>query len=150
MNVQYRVAKPLEGKIIEEFQIHMAKETEEMELNALTVQKGVEWVFKNPEWGTYHICEVNGKIAGSLLILKEWSDWRCGFVWWIHSLYIAPEFRGQKLFSGFYKYIQTLTEKDSMARGLRLYVDNRNTHAQKVYKKLGMNSEHYQLFEWMK
>ena len=35
-------------------------------------------------------------------------------------------------------------------RGLRLYVDKTNTRAQKVYENLGMNGEHYHLYEWMK
>ena len=29
-------------------------------------------------------------------------------------------------------------------------VDRRNTAAQEVYRRLGMNGEHYQVFEWMK
>ena len=33
--------------------------------------------------------------------------------------------------------------------GVRLYVDKTNTNAQRVYSKLGMNGEHYQLFEYM-
>jgi hypothetical protein len=33
--------------------------------------------------------------------------------------------------------------------GLRLYVDERNTRAQKVYKALGMNGDHYRVFEAM-
>ncbi len=35
-------------------------------------------------------------------------------------------------------------------RGIRLYVDNRNVAAQKVYARLGMQGEHYRVFEWMK
>ncbi len=34
--------------------------------------------------------------------------------------------------------------------GIRLYVDKSNISAQKTYTKVGMNGEHYQLFEWMK
>jgi RimJ/RimL family protein N-acetyltransferase len=39
---------------------------------------------------------------------------------------------------------------DPAIRGIRLYVDRRNTAAQQVYSRLGMNGEHYQVFEWMK
>ena len=35
-------------------------------------------------------------------------------------------------------------------RGLRLYVDGRNKAAQRVYERLGMDGEHYRVFEWMK
>ena len=34
-------------------------------------------------------------------------------------------------------------------RGLRLYVDKRNQAAARVYEKLGMTREHYDLFEWL-
>ena len=33
---------------------------------------------------------------------------------------------------------------------MRLYVDLRNAPAQAVYTRLGMNGEHYRVFEWMK
>ena len=34
--------------------------------------------------------------------------------------------------------------------GIRLYVDRRNTAAQRVYERTGMSREHYEMFEWMK
>jgi hypothetical protein len=34
--------------------------------------------------------------------------------------------------------------------GLRLYVDKHNKSAQEVYEKLGMNKDHYELYEWLK
>ena len=39
---------------------------------------------------------------------------------------------------------------DESIRGLRLYVDKTNTRAQKVYAAMGMNGEHYSVFELMK
>ena len=35
-------------------------------------------------------------------------------------------------------------------RGIRLYVDNLNKSAGEVYRKVGMNGEHYSVWEWMK
>jgi RimJ/RimL family protein N-acetyltransferase len=46
--------------------------------------------------------------------------------------------------------VRTLAQADESIRGIRLYVDRRNTRAQQVYTRLGMNGEHYQVFEWMK
>ena len=34
--------------------------------------------------------------------------------------------------------------------GIRLYVDKTNHNALKTYSSLGMNGEHYSMFEWMK
>ncbi len=82
--------------------------------------------------------------------VPEWSDWRNGTVWWIHSVYVEPSLRGRGTYSGLYRHVQALVTQDESLRGLRLYVDRRNASAQKVYSKLGMSDEHYQLFEWMK
>jgi ribosomal protein S18 acetylase RimI-like enzyme len=36
---------------------------------------------------------------------------------------------------------------DPSIRGLRLYVDKSNVRAQQVYQAMGMNGEHYSVFE---
>lgn len=146
----YRPAVISEASSIQSFQQSMAWETEKLQLDDTILSKGVRAVFQNSELGTYHVCVKGAEVVGSLLITKEWSDWRNGTVWWIHSLYFKPEYRGQGLFSRMYQYIQTLAAQDSTVRGLRLYVDHTNTPAQRVYTKLGMNGDHYRLFEWMK
>lgn len=146
----YRRATENDAKIIRDFQIAMALETEGLALGAETCLAGVQAVFADAQRGQYHVCEVDGKVVGSLLITYEWSDWRNGTVWWIQSVYLQPEFRGKKLYSHFYFYIQNLVKSGTEIRGLRLYVDHSNKKAQGVYSKLGMNGEHYKVFEWMK
>lgn len=150
MQARFRKGTLTDAEKIRDFQVAMALETEEMHLDSKTCLLGVHHVLKNPQIGSYYICEVNDRVCGSLLLLSEWSDWRNGEVWWIHSLFIEPDFRGHKLFSQFYAFIQKLARDDESVRGLRLYVDKRNLHARKVYSKLGMSAEHYELFEWMK
>jgi len=49
-----------------------------------------------------------------------------------------------------YSHIVNLAEKSEDVSGIRLYVDKTNTSAQKVYKTLGMNGDHYLVYEWMK
>ena len=39
---------------------------------------------------------------------------------------------------------------DDEIAGLKLYVDNDNLIAIKTYKAIGMDGEHYKLFEWYK
>jgi len=147
---KYRKASPSDAPSIVDFQMRMARETERLELDRSTVEHGVHSVFEQPHRGTYHVCEVDGRVVGSLMIITEWSDWRNGEVWWIHSVFIEPEFRGRGLFAGMYEYIKQAVQAEPKLRGLRLYVDRSNTSAQAVYQKLGMNGEHYRLFEWMK
>lgn len=150
MSIQFREAQSKDSAKIFQFQLAMALETEGQKLQEDLCQKGVEAVFQNPSLGSYYVCESGPKIIGSLLITHEWSDWRNGMVWWIQSVYIEPEFRGKKIFSQFYQFIKSKAQANPQIRGLRLYVDQRNTHAQSVYKSIGMDGEHYKVFEWMK
>jgi ribosomal protein S18 acetylase RimI-like enzyme len=71
-------------------------------------------------------------------------------VLWIQSVYIESRYRGKGVYKKLYDHIQQLVAIDQDLRGIRLYVDKTNKAAQSVYHKLGMNGEHYQLFEWMK
>jgi ribosomal protein S18 acetylase RimI-like enzyme len=128
----------------------MAKETEDLALDSEVCRAGVARVFEDPALGRYFVAEDEGRVVGSLMITYEWSDWRCGTVWWIQSVYVEPEYRGRGVYRLMYRTIQQIVEADETIRGIRLYVDKRNTTAQRVYERLGMNGEHYQLFEWMK
>jgi GNAT superfamily N-acetyltransferase len=150
MNTTYRKATTADAPAIVEFQIAMARETEELELDRTICTRGVQAVFADTGHGQYHVCEQEGIIVGSTLITYEWSDWRNGVVWWIQSVYVIPAARGQGVYKGLYRYVQDLANADAHVRGIRLYVDKRNTGAQQVYARLGMNGEHYQVFEWMK
>lgn len=148
--VQYRPARIGDRDTIVDFQIAMARETEEVDLDRPTCTRGVEAIFADPSLGRYFVAELAGRTVASLLITYEWSDWRNGVVWWIQSVYVRPEARRQRIYAGLYEYVKRLVEDDDGIRGVRLYVDRRNTRAQQVYTRLGMNGEHYQVFEWMK
>lgn len=135
---------------IVDFQIAMAWETEGVRLDRPTCTAGVRAIFDKPTLGQYYIAESDSRVVGVTLTTYEWSDWRNGVVWWIQSVYVLPEFRRLGIYSGIYACIRGLAESDPSVRGIRLYVDRRNTAAQEVYTRLGMNGEHYQVFEWMK
>jgi GNAT superfamily N-acetyltransferase len=135
---------------IVDFQLAMAWETEELRLDRKVCAEGVRAVFEKPSHGVFYVAESDARVVGVTLTTYEWSDWRNGVVWWIQSVYVLPEFRRQGIYSGIYAHIRSLAEADSSVRGIRLYVDRRNTSAQEVYTRLGMNGEHYQVFEWMK
>jgi ribosomal protein S18 acetylase RimI-like enzyme len=106
-------------------------------------------VFQRPEVGIYYVGEIHGTVVGSLLITYEWSDWRNGVVWWIQSVYVLPDFRKQGVYTGLYSHIQAIARARENVRAIRLYVDRRNAIAQKLYESLGMNGNHYQVFEWL-
>ncbi|MGK7396029.1 MAG: GNAT family N-acetyltransferase [Candidatus Cyclobacteriaceae bacterium M3_2C_046] len=150
MNYQVRVAQISDHKAIVAFQIKMAWETENLELDPGVVFKGVKAVFDDPAKGVYMIASQSNEVVGVMLLTPEWSDWRNGQVLWIQSLYVLPEHRNQGIFKLFYQNLQDKVQNDPKLRGIRLYVDKTNQLAQEVYQKVGMDGNHYQLFEWMK
>jgi GNAT superfamily N-acetyltransferase len=136
--------------IIVDFQMKMAAETEGVQLDQETVTSGVKAVFDDPSRGIYYINEVNGIVVGSLLTTFEWSDWRNGTVLWIQSVYVIPEYRRQGVYRRMYAFLQELVQNDHALKGIRLYADMSNKVAHHAYHKLGMISDHYQTFEWLK
>lgn len=150
METIYRRATLADLPIIVAFQLAMARETEDLELDEAVCKRGVQAVFERKELGQYFVAEQNARVVASLMITYEWSDWRNGLVWWIQSVYVNPAARQQGVYAGLYQYIKTLVQADESLRGIRLYVDERNKRAQEVYTRLGMNGEHYRVFEWMK
>ena len=150
MEIKIRPGLLFDIHTIADFQIKMALETENMQLDPPTVEKGVTAVFDDPAKGKYWLAEVNGEVVGSLLTIPEWSDWRNGTVLWIHSVYVPLKYRKMGVYKKLYSHLRTMVEAAPDLRGLRLYVDKTNQPAQDVYEALGMSGEHYHLYEWMK
>jgi GNAT superfamily N-acetyltransferase len=144
-----RKAKASDIPSIIDFQLKMAWETEEIKLTPEIVTKGVQAVFKDHSRGQYYVAENNGSVIASLLITYEWSDWRNCNVWWFQSVFVVPEFRRKGIFRKMYNHVRQLAEDQDIA-GLRLYVETKNIRAQKTYEALGMSSEHYDFYEWMR
>lgn len=145
-----REANSKDLEAIVKFQLAMALETENITLDIATVTNGVNKIFNDAATGKYIIAEKDNKIIASLLTLYEWSDWRNGQVIWIHSVYVLPKFRKEGVFKAMYAHLMSIVEQNENYKGLRLFVDKTNSVARKVYESLGMNGEHYALYEWMK
>jgi len=144
--------RPGEARDIEhivEFQLRLARETEDVRLDRATVTLGVRAVIEDPAKGRYWLAEEDGEVAGCLLTLPEWSDWRNGTVLWIHSLYVRPESRRRGVFRSLHAHLKQTVEADESLKGLRLYVNRRNAAAKKVYEAMGMDGRHYEMFEWL-
>lgn len=145
-----RLAIEDDSDVIIDFQLKMAKESEDIELDSKTLSDGVVSVFRDQVKGKYFIVEQDIQPVGSMLITHEWSDWRNQWVFWLQSVYIMPEHRRKGLFRLMFEEVKQLVLADDTAAGIRLYVDVNNTNALEVYKSVGMDGDHYQVFEWMK
>jgi ribosomal protein S18 acetylase RimI-like enzyme len=146
MNI--RIAIPDDASALVAFNQAMALETEGKTLADDKISPGVAAVFTDEKKGFYVVAEdENGAIAGGLMVTYEWSDWRNAWFWWIQSVYILPEYRGQKLYSRMYDFVKQKAAVSGNVCGFRLYVENDNFNAQKVYDAVGMHASHYLMYE---
>ncbi len=148
MNVRKATINDLQS--IVSFQLAMANETEGIDLDKATVEKGVEAVLLDSNKGNYYVAEINKQVVSSLLTTFEWSDWRNGTILWIQSVYVLPDFRRKGVYRSMYSYIKEMVLNNDKLNGIRLYADKSNYPAQKTYETLGMNQDHYVTFEWLK
>lgn len=142
-----RTATASDSDALVKFNQAMALETEGKQLLTEKITAGVNAVFSDDKKGFYVVVESDAAIVGGLMVTYEWSDWRNKWFWWIQSVYILPEGRGQKLYSRMYEFVKQRAGDAGNVCGFRLYVENDNFHAQKVYEQLGMASSHYLMYE---
>jgi len=147
--MQIRLATLADAQVLVEFNCAMAAETESKNLLPEVIGAGVHSLLGNPAAGFYLLAEHDSAV-GSLMITKEWSDWRNGTFWWIQSVYVRPEFRRQGVYKNLYRHVQQLASKDPAVCGFRLYVERENERAQATYGALGMKQTHYLVFEELK
>jgi GNAT superfamily N-acetyltransferase len=150
MEINIRKATIADKATIVKFQLLMAKETEEIELNSEILEKGVQAILSNPTLGQYFIAESDDAIIACLMTTFEWSDWRNSMVWWLQSVYVLPEYRREGVFKKMYAYIKELISGKDEVAGIRLYMVTSNARAAKVYENVGMDGDRYKMYEWLK
>jgi len=147
LDLAIRDATPADAATIADYNTRLALESEGMILAPEVVGPGVRAMLADRSMGRYWVAEANGRIVGQIMVTYEWSDWRNGRIWWIQSVYVHPEFRGQGVFSGLYRHVEALAEASGEVRAIRLYVLTSNTRARATYHKLGMAETGYTVLE---
>ncbi len=146
-DIRIRRAVSADAAFIVESNIAMAFETEAMALDPEIVRPGVAAVLADDALGFYLVAEIEGRSAGQLMVTFEWSDWRNGLWWWIQSVYVRPEFRRQGVYTALHRHTSRASQDASGVCGLRLYVEQENTTAQRVYESLDMHPTRYHMYE---
>lgn len=143
-----RRATPEDADQIAANNVAMARETEDKELDADRIRRGVHAALTRAELAAdYWVVERNGRIVAQTMTTREWSDWRDGWFWWIQSVYVAPEARRTGLFRKIYDTITAAARERGDVIGIRLYVERDNAGAQRTYENLGMTRTAYDLYE---
>lgn len=145
-----RLAEMRDALAITEFNRAMALETEQKELIAEVISKGVDKLLSNPDLGFYVVAERDNEVIGSLMVTPEWSDWRNGLFWWIQSVYIKPNERRKGIYTKLYKFIRESANNNPSICGFRLYVEKTNILARNTYEALGMMETNYRIYEELK
>ncbi len=149
-HLEIRRAGQAEAEIITGFQLAMALETENIHLHKNTITRGVQAVFDDSSKGCYYVAFDGSEVVACMLTTYEWSDWRNGTFIWLQSVYVQPAWRGKGVFRSLYAHIESMVLASTAMKGIRLYVFHTNKKAQDVYKAIGMEDQHYRMFEWVK
>jgi ribosomal protein S18 acetylase RimI-like enzyme len=142
-----RRADAADAPTIVEFNLRLAEESEGKLLDPAVLAAGVAAGLADPDKALYFVAEEGGVIVGQVMVTREWSDWRNGWIWWIQSVYVRPEARRRGIFRALYNHVQGLAEADPQVIGLRLYVEKENHAAQQTYLSLGMERTGYLVLE---
>jgi ribosomal protein S18 acetylase RimI-like enzyme len=145
MDYVIRRAKLADLEQLVEFTLSEAKGAEGISLNQEQARTGIRAALEDESVALYWVLEhSHQELIGNISVVKEWSNWKAGFYWWVQSLYIKPEHRGRGLMK---RLIQTVREaaREGEALDLRLYVHKNNERAIKAYVKSGFVDADYRI-----
>lgn len=145
MALHIRPATPADEDTAVAFNAAIALETEGKTLHEPTLRAGVRAALADPAKGFYLMAERDGEVVGQLMVTTEWSDWRNGWYWWIQSVYVKPEARRAGVFQALFDHLKAEAVADPTVIGLRLYVEQNNERARRLYAALGLSDEPYLL-----
>ena len=158
--------------VITDFNCRLAWETENKRLDVRTVRRGVErgleltndvqyWVAETDEVASEqsatgpaaatvtNAVTSSGSVVGQLMLTREWSDWRNGWMMWLQSVYVDAAYRGQGVFRKLLDHVVAEMQADPDVVGLRLYVEHENQRAIQVYQRQLFADAGYVVMEQM-
>lgn len=147
MTPTVRTAVAADAAVIVEFNQRLAAETEGKTLDPAVVSAGVAAGMADPNKAVYYVAEQEGVVVGLLMVTREWSDWRNGWLWWIQSVYVRAAARRRGVFRALYDHVYQLATADPAVIGLRLYMEENNHTAAKTYRGVGMEPAGYVVFQ---
>ncbi|HXC24996.1 MAG TPA: GNAT family N-acetyltransferase [Gemmatimonadaceae bacterium] len=148
--ITIRTATPADRDVLVEMQCLLSAETEHQPLDTTSARLGIDHLLHTPAIGYYLIAEDPiHTIVGCLLVLSEWSTWQNAEMWWLHDVYVLPAWRQAGVFRRLYDHVRLEVMANPRVLGLRLYVNQDNASARRTYERLGMQDEHWALYEWL-
>ncbi len=147
MKWKIRTATLDDVRVLVEFNCAIARETEGKELPPDIVRRGVTRGLERCPEVVYYLAEEEGTTLGSLMLTREWSDWRDGWLVWVQSVYVIPPRRGQGVFRSLMTQVVESLRRQPDVVGVRLYVEIENERAQTAYARTGFSDPNYKVLE---
>lgn len=147
MNVVIRAASSNDIAVISEFNCCLAMETENKTLDRKTVVEGVRRGLQLGDEVQYFVAEAESVVIGQIMITREWSDWRNGWMIWLQSVYVVSEKRGAGVFRLLLERSIELARLRCNPVCVRLYVEHENEIAMTTYRRLGFQDSGYLVME---
>jgi ribosomal protein S18 acetylase RimI-like enzyme len=162
--VTVRLARPSDEDAFVRGTMGNAWETEQLRLDEAVVRRGVRKLLADSSKGLCFVAEDSVEPAGlgalggrkaanrpaaiaTTYVTFEWSDWHDAWYWWIQSLFVAPDRRGQGIYTAMYRFIQQEARRRGGVRSIRLYVEKENETGLRAYRGHGMEELPYLVFE---
>lgn len=159
MTLTFRRATTADAAIIADFNCRLAMETENRTLPLNTVLNGVVRGLQQGDEVQYWLAEStikpdgdaemdHTKIVGQVMLTREWSDWRDGWIIWLQSVYVISQVRRHGVFSALFRHVTEQLQKQPDVVAVRLYVEHHNQRAMQTYARLGFEDAGYMVMEY--
>lgn len=145
--VEYRRATESDAVRIAHLNQLLAEETEGRRLPEEVVLSGVRRGLQLDPEVRYFVAESSGTVVGQLMLTREWSDWRNGWMLWLQSVYVVAGCRRQGVFRRLLEFGLDHCRRSDQPVCIRLYVEEENDAATAVYRRLGFGSAGYRVME---
>ncbi len=143
----FRIGEAEDIDTIVEFNCRLALETEGKHLDRMIVQRGVSRALQLAPEVQYFVAEFEGCVVAQLMLTREWSDWRDGWMIWLQSVYVGADYRRAGVFRRLLEHAMQAAAVEGRIVSWRLYVDHVNEAAKLVYRRLGFVSSGYEVME---
>ena len=135
-----------DAEAIARFNVLLAKESENEELEYPTVLNGVRTLLLDERKGFYLVALETDVVIGQVMVMFEWSDWRNRNIWWLQSVYVDKAWRRKGVFHELFEELWLRAAKEGVGL-LRLYAHQTNHDALKVYRRIGMEKAPYFVYQ---
>jgi GNAT superfamily N-acetyltransferase len=119
------------------FTIAEAIEADRAQISPDVATKSIRTCLEDPNISQYWVIESKKfGVVGSVSVTKQWHMWSARYYWWIQTIFLLPEYRGQNLMELMINHVKDQAKRER-ALELRMYIHKNNTRALKAYSREG-------------